>query len=668
MLWRDGMKEGDLIWTPDQQAIDYANETKYARWLNDNKGLSFNGYADLWQWSVDNIEDFWESIWQYFNVKSSASYDCVLVERKMPGADWFPGSHLNYAENVLRNESLGGTAIMHCSETRAMHSMSWAELGSQVRKVATQLRDMGVGKGDLVAAYMPNIVEAAVAMLATTSLGAIWSSCSPDFGTRNVVDRFSQLKPKVLFCVDGYTYRGKAFSRLSELEQILSALDDSLEHIVFMSYLDVNAPFNDDRKHLWSDLMAAPEVSADDFEFAQVPFSHPLWVLFSSGTTGLPKGIVHSHGGIILEQMKLSSLHMDMHEGEKVFFYTTTGWMMWNFLVSAMLLRAIPVLYDGNPTYPEVDQLWSIAEEADITMFGTSPTYVLMQEKAGVRPVEKFNLPNLRVITLAGSPSSPANMAWFSQNVKPNLWVSTGSGGTDVCTGFTGGSPTIPSYAGEMQCRQLGVDAHSLDEDGNKVLNTVGEMVIHQPMPSMPIYFWNDDGGERYHDSYFSEYPGKWRQGDFFRVNERGGCFVLGRSDATLNRQGIRIGTAEIYRCVEGVDNILDSLIVNLDLPDGKFFMPLFVKLAEGVELNDALKEDICQRLKTEYSPRHVPDQIYQVAEIPSTLTGKKMEVPVRKILMGMDPGKVANVSVMANPSALDYFVEFGRNKTDYPV
>lgn len=662
------MKEGDLIWTPNQQAIDYANETKYAAWLKEHKGLSFNGYADLWQWSVDNIEDFWESIWQYFNVKSSAPYDCVLVERKMPGAAWFPGAHLNYAENVLRNESLGGTAIMHCSETRPMQSMSWAELGGQVRKVATQLRAMGVGKGDLVAAYMPNIVEAAVAMLATTSIGAIWSSCSPDFGTRNVVDRFSQLKPKVLFCVDGYTYRGKSFSRLAELDQILAALDESLQHIVFMPYLDATAQLEDHRKHLWSDIMAMADVPAELFVFEQVPFAHPLWVLFSSGTTGLPKGIVHSHGGIILEQMKLSSLHMDMHEGEKVFFYTTTGWMMWNFLVSAMLLRAIPVLYDGNPTYPEVDQLWSLAEEADITMFGTSPTYVLMQEKAGVRPMEKFNLPSLRVITLAGSPSSPANMAWFSQNVKPNLWVSTGSGGTDVCTGFTGGSPTIPSYAGEMQCRQLGVDAHSLDEEGNKVLNTVGEMVIHQPMPSMPIYFWNDEGGERYHDSYFSEYPGKWRQGDFFRVNERGGCFVLGRSDATLNRQGIRIGTAEIYRCVEGIDTILDSLIVNLDLPDGKFFMPLFVKLAEGEVLDDALKSQICQRLKTEYSPRHVPDQIYQVAEIPSTLTGKKMEVPVRKILMGMDPGKAANVSVMANPGALEYFIAFGKNKTDYPL
>lgn len=662
------MKEGDLIWTPDQAAIDHANEMQYRRWLQEARGLAFENYAELWQWSVDNVEDFWESIWQYFNVQSSTPYSSVLVERKMPGADWFPGAHLNYAEHVLRNEAKGGTAILHCSETRALESMSWADLGDQVRKVATQLRQMGVGKGDLVAAYMPNIVEAAVAMLATTSIGAIWSSCSPDFGTRNVVDRFSQLQPKVLFCVDGYNYRGKAFSRLAELDQILEALDASLEHIVFMPYLDEAAVLADDRMRTWSSMLAGPAIAAEDFTFEQVPFSHPIWVLFSSGTTGLPKGIVHSHGGIILEQMKLSALHMDMHEGEKVFFYTTTGWMMWNFLVSALLLRAIPVLYDGNPTYPEVDRLWQLAEDADITMFGTSPTFVQMQEKAGVRPMDKFHLPSLRVITLAGSPSSPANMAWFSQNVKPNLWVSTGSGGTDVCTGFTGGSPTIPSYAGEMQCRQLGVDAHALDDDGNKVLNQVGEMVIHQPMPSMPIYFWNDPDGSRYHDSYFADYPGKWRQGDFFRVNERGGCFVLGRSDATLNRQGIRIGTAEIYRCVEGIPSILDSMIVNLDLPEGKFFMPLFVKLAEGATLDETLTNEICQRLKTEYSPRHVPDKIYQVAEIPSTLTGKKMEVPVRKILMGMDPGKAANVSVMANPKALDYFIEFAANKTDYPA
>ncbi len=662
------MKEGDLIWTPDRAAIDHANEMQYRRWLQDTRCLEFENYAELWQWSVDNIEDFWESIWQYFHVQSSTPYTSVLVGRKMPGADWFPGAHLNYAEHVLRNEAKGGTAILHCSETRALESLSWSDLGTQVRKVATQLRQMGVGKGDLVAAYMPNIVEAAVAMLATTSIGAIWSSCSPDFGTRNVVDRFSQLQPKVLFCVDGYNYRGKAFSRLAELDQILEALDASLEHIVFMPYLDEAVELADERMRTWSSMLAGPAIAADDFSFEQVPFAHPIWVLFSSGTTGLPKGIVHSHGGIILEQMKLSALHMDMHEGEKVFFYTTTGWMMWNFLVSALLLRAIPVLYDGNPTYPEVDQLWTLAEEADITMFGTSPTFVQMQEKAGVRPMEKFNLPSLRVITLAGSPSSPANMVWFSQNVKPNLWVSTGSGGTDVCTGFTGGSPTIPSYAGEMQCRQLGVDAHALDDDGNKVLNQVGEMVIHQPMPSMPIYFWNDADGSRYHDSYFADYPGKWRQGDFFRVNERGGCFVLGRSDATLNRQGIRIGTAEIYRCVEGVPSILDSMIVNLDLPEGKFFMPLFVKLAEGVVLDEALVSEICQRLKTEYSPRHVPDKIYQVDEIPSTLTGKKMEVPVRKILMGMDPGKAANVSVMANPKALDYFIEFAANKADYPV
>lgn len=662
------MKEGDLIWTPDQAAIDHANEMQYRRWLQETRGLEFENYSELWQWSVDNVEDFWESIWQYFNVQSSTPYSSVLVERKMPGADWFPGAHLNYAEHVLRNEAKGGTAILHCSETRALESMSWADLGDQVRKVATQLRQMGVGKGDLVAAYMPNIVEAAVAMLATTSIGAIWSSCSPDFGTRNVVDRFSQLQPKVLFCVDGYNYRGKAFSRLAELDQILEALDASLEHIVFMPYLDEAAVLADDRMLTWSSMLAGPAIAAEDFSFEQVPFSHPIWVLFSSGTTGLPKGIVHSHGGIILEQMKLSALHMDMHEGEKVFFYTTTGWMMWNFLVSALLLRAIPVLYDGNPTYPEVDRLWQLAEDADITMFGTSPTFVQMQEKAGVRPMDKFHLPSLRVITLAGSPSSPANMAWFSQNVKPNLWVSTGSGGTDVCTGFTGGSPTIPSYAGEMQCRQLGVDAHALDDDGNKVLNQVGEMVMHQPMPSMPIYFWNDPDGSRYHDSYFADYPGKWRQGDFFRVNERGGCFVLGRSDATLNRQGIRIGTAEIYRCVEGIPSILDSMIVNLDLPEGKFFMPLFVKLAEGATLDETLTNEICQRLKTEYSPRHVPDKIYQVAEIPSTLTGKKMEVPVRKILMGMDPGKAANVSVMANPKALDYFIEFAANKTDYPA
>lgn len=660
-------KEGEVLWRPDMAALGLANETAYRQWLEAEYGLVFNGYAELWAWSVENIEDFWQSVWRYFNIVSTAPYETVLASRSMPGADWFPGARLNYAEHVLRNEAGGGEALLHESELRPLTSTSWAELGVAVRKVATQLRAIGVGEGDMVACYMPNIVESVIAMLATTSIGAIWSSCSPDFGTRNVVDRFSQLKPKVLFCVDGYRYNGKDYSRLDEVEEIVSVLAESLQSVIFLPYLDAEAVLATDNGLSWSELMATDEVAAADFEFAQVPFAHPLWVLFSSGTTGLPKGIVHSHGGIILEMSKLISLHMDLHPGEKMFFFTTTGWMMWNFLVSGLLLRAVPVLYDGNPAYPEADKLWQLAAATDVTFFGTSPTYVQMQEKAGVRPIDKFKFPSLRVITLAGSPASPENMAWFSQGVKPDLWVSTGSGGTDVCTGFTGGSPTIPSYAGEMQCRQLGVDAHALDDNGNKVVDEVGEMVIHQPMPSMPIYFWNDPSNERYLDSYFTDYPGLWRQGDFFKVNQRGGCFVLGRSDATLNRHGIRIGTAEIYRCIETEPRILNSLIVNLDLPGGQFFMPLFVQLADDDSLDDGLIELLTRRLRAEYSPRHVPDKVYQVSDIPMTLTGKKLEVPIRKILMGVDPAKAANPSVMANPQSLDYFIEFARCKTDYP-
>jgi acetoacetyl-CoA synthetase len=505
-------------------------------------------------------------------------------------------------------------------------------------------------------------------MLATTAIGAIWASCSPDFGWRGVIDRFSQLTPKALFCVDGYRYGGKEFDRTAEMRQIVGALD-GLDHVVTLPYLDPGRPEPFVPGALaWDEVVGGPPVPAAEFAFEQVPFGHPLWILFSSGTTGLPKPIMHGHGGILLEQLKLQTFHMDMRPGDRMFFFTTAGWMMWNFLVSSPLLGVCPVLYDGNPGYPDPGVLWQVAEEAQVSLFGASPAYVDIMSRAGIVPRSSYDLSRLREILLAGSPVSAACGAWFYHNVKPDLWLATGSGGTDVCTGFVGGMPTLPVYAGEIQAPHLGVAAHAFNERGEDVVGEVGELVITQPMPSMPVGFWGDTDGSRYRDSYFADFPGVWRQGDFFKINARGGCFVLGRSDATLNRHGVRIGTAEIYAVLASIDEVADALIVNLDLPGGGFFMPLFVTLADGRVLDDAIRRKICDRLRAEYTPRHVPDRIIQVQAIPATLTGKKMEVPVRKLLLGVPVERAANVNAMANPDSLAEFADYAREQQDYSL
>ena len=634
-------------------------------WLARERGLRFTGYGELWRWSVTDLDGFWQAVWDYSGITASVPPERVLGRREMPGADWFPGARLNYAEQILRRERPGTDALLHRSETTPLAGMDWQTLAGQVRILATQLRAMGAGPGDRVVSVMPNIPQTVIAMLATTSIGAIWASCSPDFGWRGVLDRFSQLSPTVMFCVDGYTYGGKAYDRLAEMMQVTSGLD-SLKHTIVLPYL---RPDRDDLPAsalTWADVLDHPPVTAAEFTFEQVPFSHPLWILFSSGTTGLPKPIVHGHGGILLEQFKLQKFHMDLNEGDRLFFFTTTGWMMWNFLVSSLLLGVCPVLYDGNPGYPP-DALWALAADAHVTLFGASPAFVDLMVRQKIVPGETFDLSAMRGVVLAGSPVSAACGAWFYRNVKSDLWLATGSGGTDTCCGLVGGVPVLPVYAGEIQARHLGVAAQAFNERGESVTGEVGELVITQPMPSMPVCFWGDEDGSRYRDSYFADFPGIWRQGDFFKINERGGCFVLGRSDATLNRHGVRIGTAEIYAVLAGLEEIEDALIVNLDLPGGGFFMPLFVKLPEGAVLDDALRRRICDRLREEYTPRHVPDQIIQVHAIPATLTGKKMEVPVRKILLGMAPDKAANVNAMANPDSLADFVAYAREQQDYP-
>jgi acetoacetyl-CoA synthetase len=660
------VREGELLWTPSKARRDRSHVVRFMQWLEQHRGLRLENYDALWRWSVTDLESFWRAIWDYFGVQASVPFDRVLGRRSMPGAEWFPGARLNYAGYILARERPDATAIISVREGGPLQRMSWATLGEQVRILATQLRRMGVRPGDRVAAVLPNAPHAAIALLATTSIGAIWSCCGPDFGTKGVLERFRQLGPKVFIYVDEYQYGGKHYDRSAELRDILKGLD-SVEHAIHVPYgAQGRPPAVAGHVRGWDELMTQPSVAAADFACEQVPFDHPLWILFSSGTTGLPKPIVHGHGGILLEHLKHLHFNYEATRGAPLFFFTSTSWMVWNFLLSSLAADVIPVLYDGNPTYPEPDALWKVIEESGATLFGTSPSYIDFQRKAGVVPRRKFNLERLGAVTLAGSPVSAECMQWLYENVKADLWVASGSGGTDCCTGFVGGVSILPVYAGEIQARALGCAAFAFDGEGREIVDEVGEFVITQPMPSMPVKFWGDVENQRYRESYFEVYAGIWRHGDFARFNQRGGVYVLGRSDSTLNRHGIRIGTAEIYRSLVLLEEIDDALIVNLDLPGGKFFMPLFVKLRGGRLLDDALTRRLGEQLRRDYSPRHVPDKVYQVLDIPYTLTGKKLEVPVRRILMGMDPEKAANRAALANPAALDYFIDYAKNQRDF--
>ncbi len=657
---------GDLLWTPSAERVTTANITAFIGWLN-GRGHSFANYEELRRWSVDDIAAFWEAVWEYFDVKSSTPYECVLRGTEMPGATWFPGARVNYIETLLSKGDGAKTAIWAAGEEGAAQKISWGALKAQVFKVATALRELGVRPGDRVASYLPNVPEAAIAFFATASIGAVWSSCSPDFGAASVIDRFSQITPKVLFATDSYRYGGKAFDRRAEVKAMVDALP-SLEHVVHVP--GANATFNSAPivadAIAWASLIARPEVAG--FVFEDTAFEHPLWIVYSSGTTGLPKPFVHGHGGILLEALKFTHFHLDLKPTSCMFYFTTTGWVMWNILLSGLVAGSAVVLYDGNPVTPKADRLWALAAETGMTLFGASPTFLNGQMKEGMRPNKLYDLSAMDSILLGGSPVMPEHMEWCYDNIRSDIWVTSQSGGTDVASAFVGGMPTLPGYAGEIQTRCLGVDVHAFDDDGNEIVDAVGELVVSKPMPSMPLFFWNDEGGHRYHDSYFDTYAGHWRHGDYFKVNTRGGCFILGRSDSTLNRYGVRIGTAEIYRTIEGLEGVEDCIIVNLDLPGGNFFMPLFVVLSKGQKLDDALREKINKALKEKYSPRHVPDRIYQVDAVPYTLTGKKMEVPVRKILLGAPVEKAASRDAMSNPDAIDHFVAFARTQREYSI
>jgi len=645
------------LWDPPAELVERARMTEYMRWLAAERGLSFDGYDELWRWSVDDLEGFWSSIWDFFGVRADGGYDRVLGSRDMPGAQWFAGSRLNYAEHAFAGKQDDEPAILHASELRELDELSWGELRTQVGAVAAGLRELGVQRGDRVVAYMPNVPEAIVAFLATASLGAVWSSCSPDFGPASVIDRFAQIEPKVLFAVDGYRYGGKDFDRRDVLAELQAAMP-SLWHTVVLPYLDPEPDLSGLREaSRWDELLAAGEGADPSFE--RVPFEHPLWVLYSSGTTGLPKAIVQSQGGILLEHLKKLNLHVDAHPGDRLFWFTTTGWMMWNFLVSGLLTRAAIVLYDGSPGHPDMSVLWDLAARAEVTMFGTSASYIAACMKDKVDPGAGRDLGRLGAIGSTGSPLSPEGFDWVYDQLGADTWLFSTSGGTDLCTAFVGGTPLLPVYRGELQARALGAAVEAWDEDGHSVIDEVGELVVTEPMPSMPVRFWNDPDGSRYRASYFEHYPGVWRHGDWIEITSRGTAVIYGRSDSTINRSGIRMGTSEIYRAVLAVDEIVDALVVDIPRPGTEGWMPLFVVLREGAELDDGLRREIARRVREQCSPRHVPDEVYAIAAVPRTLSGKALEVPVKRILMGTPPEQAASRDSLANPEALDWFTEF---------
>jgi len=623
----------------------------------------------LYCWLVEDIEGFWAAIWDYFEIRSDVRPTRILDASAMLGAQWFKGARVNYAEHLLRHEEQAAadeTAIHHLTETRALDRMSWQELGRQVRVLATRLRAMGIRPGDRIVSYMPNVPETTVAMIASIAVGAVWSSAAPEFGTRTVVDRLAQIEPKLIFVCDGYRFGGRNFDRRAEVRQIVASLPH-LQQVVWLPYL------NPERMEppvpgalSWAEVLAGPDVPREAFRFARVDSDHPLWVMFSSGTTGLPKAITHNHVGQLVEHLKLTSFHFNLAPGGVMFFHSTTGWTMYNLLVSALLSGAAIVQYDGSPVHPGLDFLWSLAAATRATNFGASPTFVQMMEKAGLRPRERFDLSALEAVLVAGAPSTPETFKWFYDNVKADLWVTSQSGGTEIGSAFVGASPTLPVHAGEIQCRCLGMDIQSWSDEGRPLVDEVGELVCVKPFPSMPIFFWNDVDGKRYKEAYFEHFPGVWRHGDFIKINARGGCYIYGRSDSTLNRFGVRIGAAEVYRAVEQVDEVADSLVVCCELDGGNFFMPLFVRLKPEAAFDEGLVDKINAKLRQDCSPRHVPDRIYSIAQIPYTLTGKKMEIPVRKLLMGWPLEKAASRDAMMNPDSLDWFVDFVASTGDY--
>ena len=638
-------------------ATDVRDTTEIGRflgWLQRERGLEFDGYEALHRWSVDDLEGFWSAIAEFFGVRFATPPERVLGRRAMPGAEWFPGATLNYAEHAvgLPEDSHTDTdrvAVLAYSQTRDRQTLTWGQLRAQVARARAGLTRLGVGRGDRVVAYLPNIPETLVAFLATASLGAIWSSCAPEFGARSVVDRFGQIEPTVLLAVAGYGYGSKDIVRREQVAEIRAGLP-TVRHVVHVPY----------GPHALPDTIAWDELLAEQGEpaFEPMPFAHPLCVLFSSGTTGKPKAIVHSHGGILLEHLKNHGLSWDLRPGDRILWFSTTAWMMWNALVSGLLARASIVMIDGNPLHPDLRWQWRLAEETGATLMGASPGFLMACRKEGVRPAAEFDLSRVRQIGAAGSPLPPEGYRWVAEQFGPDVLLNVGSGGTDVCSGIVQGSPLQPVWLGEIAGPALGVDAQAFDEKGERVVGELGELVITAPMPSMPVGFWGDPDGNRFRDTYFDVYPGVWRHGDWARFSAVGSAVIAGRSDATLNRGGVRLGTAEFYRVVEELPEVADSLVVHLEDPaGGNGELLLYVQLRSTAELDDALRRRIVTALRTELSPRHIPDGIAAVPVVPRNRTGKKLELPAKRILLGAAIDDVASRDVLADPTSLDPFV-----------
>ncbi|MYU25595.1 acetoacetate--CoA ligase [Streptomyces sp. SID8352] len=646
------------LWQPDPRRIADARITRFQAWAAEHHGApDGGGYPALHRWSVERLDAFWEALTQWFDVRFSTPPTAVLGDRAMPGAQWFPGATLNYAEHALRAAATrpDEPALLHLDESHGPHPVTWAELRRRVGSLAAELRALGVRPGDRVSGYLPNIPEAVVALLAAAAVGAVWTSCAPDFGARSVLDRFQQVEPVVLFAVDGYHYGGKRHERHDTVAELRRELP-TLRAVVHIPLLGTPAP---EGTLEWAALTAAD--TEPDFE--QVPFDHPLWVLYSSGTTGLPKAIVQSQGGILVEHLKQLGLHCDLGPGDRFFWYTSTGWMMWNFLVSGLLTGTTIVLYDGSPGHPDTGAQWRIAEATGATLYGTSAAYVMACRKAGVHPGRDHDLSTVRCVATTGSPLPPDGFRWLHDEVRADLWIASVSGGTDVCSCFAGAVPTLPVHIGELQAPGLGTDLQSWDPDGNPLVDEVGELVVTNPMPSMPVRFWNDPDGSRYHDSYFDTYPGVWRHGDWITLTSRGSVVIHGRSDSTLNRQGVRMGSADIYEAVERLPEIRESLVIGVEQPDGDYWMPLFVHLAPGARLDDDLLRRIRLTIREQLSPRHVPDEVIEVPGVPHTLTGKRIEVPVKRILQGTPLEKAVNPGSVDDLALLHFYEKLARER-----
>jgi acetoacetyl-CoA synthetase len=634
------MKRGPVVWEPGADAVATSNLARYMRWLADDAGRAFAGYEELWAWSVDDLEGFWASIWRYFDIQATP-YDAVLADRAMPGARWFEGAQLNYAEHALRSGTGDRVAVVEVDEDGIRGELTWDALRAAVGAVAGGLRARGIGRGDLVVGYLPNCAEAAIAYLACASLGAVWSSCAPDLQPAGALDRFAQLRPAALIACDGYRYGGRAHDRRAAVAQIAGALPTLRIAVVSIDRLGLAGPPGSEP---WEALAESPAPPA----FEPLPFDHPLCVLFSSGTTGPPKGIVHGHGGQLLDHIRHHALHLDLGPEDRFSFYTGTGWMVWNWLVAGLLVGSTIVLYDGSPRHPGLDAQFEVVARAGATVHGTSAGYLTTCAKAGLHPGAHHDLGALRAIASTGSPLPPATFHWIRDAVGEHVWPVSTSGGTDVCSAFVS----------EIQCRCLGAAIDVLDEDGRPLRGEVGELVLTEPLPSMPVRFWEDPDGERYRASYFADFPGVWRHGDWATLSDDGAVVILGRSDSTLNRHGVRIGTAEIYAAVDGLPDVADSLVIGVEQPDGGYWMALFVTLEGGAALDDEARGAIVEAIRAAASPRHVPDEVLQVPAIPRTLTGKKLEVPIKRLFMGADPATALNRNAVSDPEALDAFVE----------